>query len=55
MAKRSEKATLTIPVELRRKARAKAIMQGSSLSAVVRELLKKWLEEDPPEEEREDT
>ena len=49
MAKRPEKVTLTVPVDLRRKARAKAILEGKSLSQVVRELLQAWLEEGPPE------
>ena len=50
MAKRPEKVTLTIPVELKRKARAKAILEGKSLSQVVRELLEAWLEDGLPEE-----
>jgi len=49
MAKRPEKATLTIPEDLRRKARAKAILEGRSLSEVVRELLEAWLEGRLPE------
>lgn len=43
MSKRPEKATLTIPVNLRREARAKAILEGKSLSQVVRELLSLWV------------
>ena len=43
MPKRPEKATLTIPVDLRRKARAKAILEGKNLSQVVRELLRLWV------------
>jgi plasmid stability protein len=43
MPKRPEKVTLTIPVDLRRKARAKAILEGKSLSQAVRELLRLWL------------
>jgi plasmid stability protein len=38
-----EKATLTMPDDLKRQARAKAILEGRSLSEVVRELLKLWL------------
>ena len=49
VAKRPEKVTLTVPVDLRRKARAKAILEGKSLSQVVRELLQAWLEEGLPE------
>ena len=44
MTKRPGKATLTIPVDLRRKARAQAILEGKSLSYVVRELLTLWVE-----------
>jgi hypothetical protein len=57
MTQRPEKATLTIPVDLRRKARAKAILEGSNLSQVVRELLKLWLAGDiefPTQEEEQD-
>jgi hypothetical protein len=49
MVKRPEKATLTIPVDLRRKARAKAILEGKSLSEVVRELLELYVEGELPE------
>jgi len=38
-----EKATLSMPDELKRQARAKAILEGRSLSGVVRQLLKLWL------------
>jgi hypothetical protein len=51
MAQRPNKVTLSIPLELKRKARAKAIAQGTTLSAVVRDFLEKWLEEDPPKSE----
>ena len=49
MAKRPEKATLTIPVALRRKARAKAILEGKSLSEVVRGLLELYVEGELPD------
>ena len=51
---RQPKLTLVVPDDLRRKARAKAITQGTSLSAVVREFLKKWIEDDPSTEEEND-
>ena len=38
-----QKATLSMPDELKRQARAKAILEGRSLSGVVRQLLKMWL------------
>ena len=54
MAKRPEKATLTIPVDLRRKARAKAILEGKSLSEVVRELLQLYVAGELPERAEEE-
>lgn len=48
---RQPKLTLVIPDDLRRKARVKAITQGTSLSAVVREFLEEWVKDDPPVEE----
>jgi predicted HicB family RNase H-like nuclease len=47
MTKRPDKTTLSIPPGVKRKARAKALLQGKSLSSVVTELLRKWLEEEP--------
>ena len=38
-----QKATLSMPDELKRQARAKAILEGRSLSGVVRQLLRMWL------------
>jgi plasmid stability protein len=38
-----EKATLSMPDDLKRQARAKAILEGRSLSGVVRRLLRMWL------------
>ncbi|MBN1933802.1 MAG: hypothetical protein JW934_04005 [Anaerolineae bacterium] len=58
MVTRPEKATLTIPVDLRRKARAKAILEGKNLSQIVRELLELWVKDEiklpPPEPEEND-
>ena len=42
---------LYVPKELKRKAKIKAIEQDTSVSAVVREALRRWLEEDQPEEQ----
>lgn len=53
-----EKATLSMPDELKRQARAKAILEGRSLSGVVRQLLRMWLAGDvelpPPDGSEED-
>ncbi len=47
-----EKATLTMPGDLKREARAKAIREGKNLSLVVRELLREYVKADPPEPEQ---
>ena len=52
-----EKATLSMPDDLKRQARAKAILEGRSLSGVVRQLLRMWLagevELPPPDRDEE--
>jgi len=47
MSKKDDKVTLYIPKELVRKARAKAIAQGTSLSAVVRRFVEEWVKDAP--------
>ena len=49
---RQPKLTLVISDDLRRKARVKAITQGTTLSAVVREFLEEWVKDDPPQDEQ---
>lgn len=44
------KMTAKIPVELHRRVKAKAALEGRTFSAVLRELLEQWVSEDPPEE-----
>jgi hypothetical protein len=51
MAQRPNRLNLSIPKELSLKARAKAIAMGTNLSAIVREFLEKWVQEDPNNEE----
>jgi len=41
---KQEKATLTMPDALKKRARVAALLQGKNLSQVVRELLQLWLE-----------
>jgi len=41
-----------ISEELKRKAKIKAAQQGTSVSAVVREALRRWIAEDPPKEQQ---
>lgn len=48
MSPSSEKTMLVIPRELMIRARIKALERGTNVSAVVRELLEKWI--DQPEE-----
>ena len=42
------KTTITLPDDLRREARAKAIREGKNLSLVVRELLRECIKKDTP-------
>ena len=44
------KMTLRIPKDLHRRVKAKAAMEDTTLTAVVRNCLERWLEEDPPQE-----
>ncbi len=44
------KTIVRLPKEMHTEARIKAIREGRTLSAVIRELLAKWLEEKPKEE-----
>ena len=46
-----QRTTLTLPIDLKREARAKAIREGKNLSQVVRELLKEYIKENTPEQE----
>ena len=49
------KTTIRLPESLHRRVKAKAALQGTTITAVVREYLECWVEEDPPEEpEKED-
>ncbi len=43
MPKRENKTTLSIPTEVTRQARARAISEGKNLSAVVTVFLRAWL------------
>jgi hypothetical protein len=43
MAKRENKTTLSIPTDITRKVRAKAISEGTSMSAITTALLRMWL------------
>jgi predicted DNA-binding protein len=43
------RTTIRLPEELHRRVKAKAALQGTTITAVVREYLEKWVAEDPPE------
>jgi metal-responsive CopG/Arc/MetJ family transcriptional regulator len=45
MDDRLEKLALTVPADLKRQARAKAILEGKSLSEVVRDALRAYLKD----------
>jgi predicted DNA-binding protein len=42
------KTTIRLPEELHRRVKAKAALQGTTITAVLKELLERWVEEDPP-------
>jgi predicted DNA binding CopG/RHH family protein len=44
------KTTIRLPENLHRRVKAKAALQGTTITAVVREYLERWVEEDLPEE-----
>ena len=46
--------TIRLPEDLHRRVKAKAALQGTTITAVVREFLERWVEEDPPELELRD-
>jgi len=47
------KTTIRLPEELHRRVKAKAALQGTTITAVLQELLEKWVKDDPPEAEQE--
>ncbi|MBN1660994.1 MAG: toxin-antitoxin system HicB family antitoxin [Anaerolineae bacterium] len=48
------KTTIRIPEELHRRVKAKAALQGKTITSVLTELLQQWVEEDPPAPEKRD-
>jgi hypothetical protein len=45
-----KRTNIMLPVDLKRKARAKAILEGKTLSSVIRDLLKEYVKDYPPKE-----
>jgi predicted DNA binding CopG/RHH family protein len=54
MAMSGHKTTIMIPEDLHRRVKAKAALQGTTITAVLKELLERWVEEDPPAPRKED-
>ena len=48
------KTTIRLPEDLHRRVKAKAALQGTTITAVVKEYLERWVEEWPEEPEKED-
>lgn len=46
------KTTVRLPVELHRRTKAKAVLEGKTFSEALREALEQWLEKDPSEPEQ---
>ena len=44
------KTTIRLPEDLHRRVKAKAALQGTTITAVVKKYLERWVEEDPPKE-----
>jgi len=44
------KTTIRLPEDLHRRVKAKAALEGTTITAVVREYLERWVEQDLPEE-----
>jgi predicted DNA-binding protein len=45
------RTTIRLPEDLHRRVKAKAALQDTTITAIVKEYLEKWVEEDPPETE----
>jgi predicted DNA-binding protein len=43
------KTTIRLPEELHRRVKAKAALQGTTITAVVREYLERWVEQELPQ------
>jgi predicted DNA-binding protein len=44
------KTTIRLPEGLHRRVKAKAALEGTTITAVVKEYLERWVEQEPPEE-----
>ncbi len=50
---KEHKTTVRLPVELHRRVKAEAVLQGKTFSEALREALEQWLEKDSPEPKQE--
>jgi predicted DNA-binding protein len=48
------KTTIRLPEDLHRRVKAKAALQGTTITAVLQEVLERWVQEDPPVLEKRD-
>ena len=48
------KMTIRVSEELHRRVKSKAALEGTTITAVVTELLEQWLSDDPPKSKQED-
>ena len=48
---KERRTTVRLPEDLHRRVKAKAALQGTTITAVIKEFLERWVEEDPPEVE----
>ena len=48
---KERRTTVRLPEDLHRRVKAKAALQGTTITAVIKEFLERWVEEDPPEME----
>ena len=51
---KEHRTTIRLPETLHRRVKAKAALQGTTMTAVVREYLERWVEEDLKEEPEEE-
>ena len=53
MGEQEKRLSIRMPADLHRTVKLKAVQVDKPVSAIVRELLRKWVEDDPPIEQEE--
>jgi hypothetical protein len=51
MSEQEKRLSVRLPADLHRAVKLKAVLVDRPVSAIVRDLLRKWVEDDPPAEE----